>query len=75
MAESIGRRVFPSFEAGLIGSLIAGDLPYYDSRIHAHAVASMNGFAKSVGLLDDVSVPYETIVATEFASLWSAADR
>jgi NitT/TauT family transport system substrate-binding protein len=71
LALKVGRKLFPSPEAELIGDVVARDLPYYDAAISEEAVVSMNQFARDVGLLKG-SVPYEQVVATEFRSLWTA---
>ena len=53
----------------LIAELIRRDLPYYDPKITPEFVAGMNTFARSMGILND-DVPYERVVATQFAELW-----
>jgi NitT/TauT family transport system substrate-binding protein len=70
LATEIGKRRFPSSEAGLIAELIRRDLPYYDPAIDAQTVADMNRFAQRIGLLS-AQVPYEGVVATEFSPLWT----
>ena len=45
------------------------DLPFYDPAISEQAVATMNAFARSLGLLA-TPVAYEDTVATRFAPLW-----
>ena len=69
-ATAIGRQLFPAAEAELIAELIQRDLPYYDPTISRHFVASMNEFARELGLLKD-DVPYESVVAIQFSSLWN----
>jgi ABC-type nitrate/sulfonate/bicarbonate transport system substrate-binding protein len=68
LATKVGRKLFPATEAGLIAELIRRDLPYYDARISPQFVAGMNGFARDLGLLQG-DVPYEQVVATQFAAL------
>lgn len=68
-AAEVGRARFPSSEAALIVELIRRDLPYYDATISPPTVAAMNRFARDVGILD-ADVPYEDVVATQFAELW-----
>jgi NitT/TauT family transport system substrate-binding protein len=51
LAERVGRKVFPPYEAGLIAPLIARDLPFYASAISPNSVARMNAFARDVGIL------------------------
>jgi len=46
------------------------DLPFYDPAISDQAVAAMNGFARSLGLLA-APVAYDDVVATRFRSLWA----
>ena len=55
-ATAIGRKLFPPQEASLIAELIRRDAPFYDAAISHQAVASMNNFARELGLLSrDVS--------------------
>jgi len=70
LATGIGRKLFPPAEAELIAVLIRRDLPYYDARISRDFVAGMNAFARDIGILKG-EVPYERVVATQFAPLWS----
>jgi ABC-type nitrate/sulfonate/bicarbonate transport system substrate-binding protein len=69
LATGIGRKLFPPQEAGLIAELIRRDVPFYDAKITPEFVAGMNRFAHDVGILKD-DVPYERVVATQFAQLW-----
>jgi ABC-type nitrate/sulfonate/bicarbonate transport system substrate-binding protein len=69
LATGIGRKLFPPSEAELIAELIRRDLPYYDATISPAFVAGMNQFARDVGILKG-EVPYEGVVATQFAPLW-----
>jgi NitT/TauT family transport system substrate-binding protein len=68
-ATEVGRRLFPPEEAGLIAELIRRDLPYYDPSISPSLVAGMNQFARDIGILQG-EIPYEKVVATQFAELW-----
>lgn len=68
-ATTVGERLFPPTEAGLIAGLIEADLPFYDPAISEETVASLNRFAQHVGLLSK-HVPYEGVVATSFKNLW-----
>ena len=47
----------------MIAELIRRDLPFYDSAISENNVASMNQFARSLGLLSQ-PVPYQEVVWT-----------
>lgn len=69
LATQIGKKLFPPSEAELIAELIRRDLPYYDATISQPFVAGMNQFARDVGILKG-DVPYEGVVATQFAHLW-----
>jgi NitT/TauT family transport system substrate-binding protein len=60
-ALEIGKRLFPSTEAGMIAELIRRDAPFYDPAISEKSVAAMNRFARDIGLLSK-SVPYESVV-------------
>ena len=51
-------------------SVVERDLPFYDPAISDQAVAAMNGFARSLGLLP-APVAYEDVVATRFRNLWA----
>lgn len=51
LAEQVGRKVFPKYEASLITSLIERDLPYYSTAISPQFVAEMNVFARQQGIL------------------------
>jgi NitT/TauT family transport system substrate-binding protein len=68
LATVIGRKLFPPAEAELIAELIRRDLPYYDARVTPECVAAMNAFARDLGILRG-DVPYERVVAVEFADL------
>jgi hypothetical protein len=68
-AGEVGRKLFPPTEAGLITELIRRDLPYYDATLSRDFIADMTTFLRSQGVLDG-DVPYEQIVATQFAPLW-----
>jgi len=69
LATGIGRKLFPPQEAELIAELIRRDLPYYEAKITPEFVAGMNRFARDMGILKG-EVPYERVVATQFAELW-----
>jgi len=68
-ATEVGRRLFPPAEAELIAELIRRDLPYYDPSISSSFVAGMNQFARDIGILQG-EIPYEKVVASQFAELW-----
>jgi NitT/TauT family transport system substrate-binding protein len=68
-ASEVGRKLFPPDAAALIAELIRRDQPYYDPSISREFVAGMNAFARDVGILQG-EVPYEKVVATQFADLW-----
>ena len=73
LATEVGNRLFPAAEAGLIAELVERDLPYYDPTISEEVVASMNEFARSIGLLSapvSKSISYEEVVASQFRQLW-----
>jgi ABC-type nitrate/sulfonate/bicarbonate transport system substrate-binding protein len=71
-ATEVGNKRFPPSEAELIAELVLRDLPYYDPTISESTVASMNRFARDIGLLE-ADVPYDRVVATEFSHLWKEA--
>ena len=69
LAKKIGDEVFPGDEAELMPTLVARDAPFYDATITAEAVAGINTFAKTDGLIDQ-PLAYEQIVAAQFSGLW-----
>lgn len=60
-ATRIGRKLFPPQEASLIAELIRRDAPYFDPAISRETVASMNRFARDLGILSK-DVAYEGVV-------------
>jgi ABC-type nitrate/sulfonate/bicarbonate transport system substrate-binding protein len=68
-AAEVGRKLFPPAEAALIAELIRRDLPFYDATISPAFVASMNQFARDLGILKG-ETRYEQVVATRLAPLW-----
>src|SRR5262245_22550145 len=70
LATRVGEKLFPPSEAALIVELIRRDLPFYDATISRTFVASMNQFARDVGILTGQGT-YEQVVATQFAPLWT----
>jgi NitT/TauT family transport system substrate-binding protein len=68
-ATKVGETLFPPAEAELIAELIRRDLPYYDATISREFVAGMNQFSRDAGILKG-DVPYEAVVATQFAQFW-----
>ncbi len=69
LATQIGQRLFPPEEAEIIAELIEHDAPFYDATISEETVVHSNQFAQNVGLLSGL-VPYEQVVAIQFAHLW-----
>ena len=70
-AAEVGRRRFPPEAADLIASVVERDLPFYNPVISEAAVAALNRFSESVGLLSE-PVPYERVAAVRFRDLWRA---
>jgi ABC-type nitrate/sulfonate/bicarbonate transport system substrate-binding protein len=64
LATAVGRKLFPPAEAELIATLIARDLPYYDTAISEAFVSGMNAFARDLGILRG-DVAYAQIVAPQ----------
>ena len=71
-AAEVGKALYPPEEAGLIATLIERDVPYYDPRIPEPVVASMNQFARDIGLLTG-PVAYQDVVAVQFSHLWEGS--
>jgi NitT/TauT family transport system substrate-binding protein len=69
-ATAVGKKLFPPEEAELIAELIRRDLPYYDATLSREFIAGMTTFARSQGVIDG-EVPYEQVVAAQFAPLWN----
>jgi ABC-type nitrate/sulfonate/bicarbonate transport system substrate-binding protein len=69
LATAVSRRRFPASAVEIIAALVERDLPFYDPVISDAAVATMNDFARAIGLLD-APVGYEDVVATRFRDLW-----
>ena len=72
-ATEAAQKRFPPRETGLIAKIVERDLPYYDAAIEPHSVTAINGFARWLSLLDE-EVPYETVVAAQFAPLWAGGE-
>jgi ABC-type nitrate/sulfonate/bicarbonate transport system substrate-binding protein len=72
LARKVGDRLFPPQEAALIEDLIRRDLPYYDAAIRPNFVASMNAFARDLGILTG-EPSYADVVATQFSALWQGS--
>jgi NitT/TauT family transport system substrate-binding protein len=70
-AGEVGRKLFPPMEADLIVELVRRDLPYYDATLSRDFVAGMTAFLRGQGVLSG-DVPYEQIVATQYAQFWKA---
>lgn len=68
-STEVGNKLFPPSEAALIAELIRRDLPYYDASLSPEFVAGMAAFSRQQGILDG-DMPYENVVATQFAPLW-----
>jgi NitT/TauT family transport system substrate-binding protein len=68
-AAEVGKQRFPPDAAGRIAHLVGRDLPFYDPKISDVAVAGVNSFAQSLGLLAS-PVPYAQMVAETFCDLW-----
>lgn len=71
-ATDVGRRRFPPAAADIIAAVVERDLPFYDPSISESAVTAMNRFAQAIGMLEG-PVPYESVVATRFRSLWTSS--
>ena len=70
-ATQIGRKLFPPYEAELIGDLIRLDLPYYDAAISEDTVSGINRFTRDLGITKR-EARYEDVVASRFANLWKS---
>ena len=70
-ATEVGQRRFPPDAAEQIAALVARDLPFYEPGISKAAVAGVNRFATSLGLLTGPAA-YGQVVAERFCELWTA---
>lgn len=70
-ATIVGEKRFPPRETELIAQIVARDLPYYDATISQKAIASVDGFARTIDILRGDQIAYENIVATQFSHLWA----
>ncbi|MBZ9870305.1 hypothetical protein LB542_05465 [Mesorhizobium sp. BR1-1-9] len=68
-AHTVGMKIFPQ-EADHIVELIRRDVPFYQTALSTDFVSGMNTFARNVDILD-VDVPYEHVVAEQFARWWT----
>jgi ABC-type nitrate/sulfonate/bicarbonate transport system substrate-binding protein len=69
-ALAVGRKLFPDFEASLISTLVARDLPYYRTEVTPEFIDGMNGFLARCGLID-APMAYDDIVADGVRDLWT----
>ena len=70
-AGEVGRKLFPPMEADLIVELVRRDLPFYDATLSRDFITGMTAFLRGQGVLNG-DVPYEQIVATQYAQYWKA---
>jgi NitT/TauT family transport system substrate-binding protein len=70
-AGEVGRKLFPPMEADLIVELVRRDLPFYDASLSRDFVTGMTAFLRGQGVLSG-DVPYEQVVATQYAQYWKA---
>jgi ABC-type nitrate/sulfonate/bicarbonate transport system substrate-binding protein len=68
-AREVGYRRFPVEAAEMIAAIVERDLPFYDPVISEEAIAGLNRFTQSAGLISK-PVPYGQIVALRFRDLW-----
>ncbi len=69
LATTVGERLFPSTEAGLIAELVERDLPFYDPAISAEVVTRLSQFTRAIGLLSG-PIRYDQVVADQFRNEW-----
>jgi ABC-type nitrate/sulfonate/bicarbonate transport system substrate-binding protein len=69
-AAEVGRRRFPPDAAEWIAHLVERDLPFYDPTISEAAVAGINRFAQSLGLLE-TPIAYADMVAEILRDFWT----
>lgn len=62
LAAEAAQRIFPPEEKSLIAELVRRDLPYYDPALSIATIASMNQFARDMGILQGDPL-YEDVVA------------
>ncbi|MEP9353891.1 ABC transporter substrate-binding protein [Xanthobacter sp. KR7-65] len=62
-AEMVGRKLFPPEAAALIGTLIARDVPWFDTAISRDDFDAMNAFLRRLGRVG-TGAAYEEVVAS-----------
>jgi ABC-type nitrate/sulfonate/bicarbonate transport system substrate-binding protein len=63
-AAAVGSKLFPAEEAALIGTLVARDLPWYDTTITPHQFAAMNEFLRRQAAIANIA-RFEDVVIVE----------
>jgi ABC-type nitrate/sulfonate/bicarbonate transport system substrate-binding protein len=71
LATSVGKALFPAWEAELIADVVARDLPYYDPAISQQTYEAIARFAHEMGL-SSRSAAYAEIVPAELEVLRKA---
>ena len=69
-ATEVGERLFPPREASLIAELVRRDAPFYDAAIDPATSRALVDFGLRCGLLD-APVDHDTVVSTDFRTLWT----
>ena len=69
LATDVGKKLFPTEEAGLIADVVERDLPFYSAVITEEFVKGMNKFQKNVGLVRG-DFAFEEVVAIQFMEHW-----
>ena len=69
LATDVGKKLFPTEEAGLIADVVERDLPFYSAAITEEFVKGMNKFQKNVGLVKG-DFTFEEVVAIQFMEHW-----
>ena len=69
LATDVGKKLFPTEEAGLIADVVERDLPFYSAVITEEFVKGMNKFQKNVGLVKG-DFTFEEVVAIQFMEHW-----
>ena len=69
LATDVGKKLFPTEEAGLIADVVERDLPFYSAAITEEFLKGMNKFQKNVGLVKG-DFTFEEVVAIQFMEHW-----
>ena len=71
-ATTVGKKLFPAWEAELIAQVVARDLPFYDPQITNDYYTRIATFAIEMGLATEAAA-YDDVIFPDAAALWAAS--